>query len=213
MNAQVLITVLSRERPFSKVVIIPCCLIQAFEVDVILVLDQERVYNDLVRDMPSFVKVVWLPKSGGVVERPQEQRIEARDARIKRYYYGYDNKLFPHSFDVKFSDIKDKIYKIGAPSLPDSCMPLGMKSEDNETKVVKVNVTAKDSLKKDLLNRLLAASFANTTDDLIITNVAGFVLVTDVNIEQQKVTVLSPQPKPLPDTYFILSDIQFVDST
>ena len=187
---------------------IPCCLIQAFEVDVILVLDQERVYNDLVRDMPSFVKVVWLPKSGGVVERPQEQRIEARDARIKRYYYGYDNKLFPHSFDVKFSDIKDKIYKIGAPSLPDSCMPLGMKSEDNETKVVKVNVT-----EKDLKNRLLAASFANTTEDLIITNVAGFVLVTDVNKEQQKVTVLSPQPKPLPDTYFILSDIQYVDST
>ncbi|XP_023328870.1 polyribonucleotide 5'-hydroxyl-kinase Clp1 [Eurytemora carolleeae] len=40
---------------------------QAFEVDVIVVLDQERIYNDLVRDMPKFVKVVWQPKSGGVV--------------------------------------------------------------------------------------------------------------------------------------------------
>jgi len=38
----------------------------AFEVDVILVLDQERLYNELVRDMPDFVKVVLLPKSGGV---------------------------------------------------------------------------------------------------------------------------------------------------
>lgn len=38
----------------------------AFEVDVILVLDQERLYNELVRDMPEFVKVVLLPKSGGV---------------------------------------------------------------------------------------------------------------------------------------------------
>jgi len=38
----------------------------AFEVDVILVLDQERLYNELVRDMPVFVKVVLLPKSGGV---------------------------------------------------------------------------------------------------------------------------------------------------
>lgn len=38
----------------------------AFEVDVILVLDQERLYNELVRDIPSFVKVVLLPKSGGV---------------------------------------------------------------------------------------------------------------------------------------------------
>lgn len=37
-----------------------------FEVDVILVLDQERLYNELVRDMPTFVKIVFLPKSGGV---------------------------------------------------------------------------------------------------------------------------------------------------
>lgn len=39
---------------------------QAFEVSIILVLDQERLYNELVRDMPSFVKVTLLPKSGGV---------------------------------------------------------------------------------------------------------------------------------------------------
>ena len=38
---------------------------QAFEVDVIIVLDQERLYNELVRDIP-FIKVVFLPKSGGV---------------------------------------------------------------------------------------------------------------------------------------------------
>merc|ERR1712061_885276 len=104
--------------------------------------------------------------------------MEARDSRIKRYYYGHDGKLFPHSFDVKFMDKKDKI---GAPSLPDSCMPLGMKSEDNETKVVKVNISA-----KDLLNHLLAVSFASTTEDLILTNIAGFVLVTDVSAEEQK---------------------------
>lgn len=46
----------------------------AFEVDVILVLDQERLYNELVRDMPSFVKVVFLPKSGGV--STQQKRVQ-----------------------------------------------------------------------------------------------------------------------------------------
>ena len=61
---------------------------QAFEVDVILVLDQERVYNDLVRDMPEFVKTVWLPKSGGVVEKRRDQRIESRAQRVKQYFYG-----------------------------------------------------------------------------------------------------------------------------
>jgi len=39
---------------------------QAFEADVVLVLDQERLYNELSRDLPSFVKVVFLAKSGGV---------------------------------------------------------------------------------------------------------------------------------------------------
>lgn len=39
---------------------------KAFEVDVILVLDQERLYNELVRDMPNYVKIVFIQKSGGV---------------------------------------------------------------------------------------------------------------------------------------------------
>ena len=38
----------------------------AFEVDIILVLDQERLYNQLKGDLPDFVKIVLLPKSGGV---------------------------------------------------------------------------------------------------------------------------------------------------
>lgn len=39
---------------------------RSISVDVILVLDQERLYNELVRDVPKFVRVVFLPKSGGV---------------------------------------------------------------------------------------------------------------------------------------------------
>ena len=180
----------------------------AFEVDVILVLDQERVYNDLVRDMPSFVKVVLQPKSGGVVPRNKEQRAEGRDSRIKQYFYGPRNNLFPHSYEVNFSDIKDKLFKIGAPELPSSCLPLGMKITDNKTKLVTVNPSP-----RDLLNRVLAVSFTQTVEDLIMTNVAGFVVVTDVKTEDQKIVVLSPQPRPLPDTLLLLSDIQYVDTT
>jgi len=181
---------------------------QAFEVDVIIVLDQERVYNDLVRDMPKFVKVVWQPKSGGVVSRNQEQRAEARDGRVKQYFYGPHNNLFPHSFEVSFSEIKDRLYKIGAPELPDSCLPLGMKITDNKTKLVAVNPNP-----RDLLNHVLAVSFTSATEDVIITNVAGFVVVTDIKVDEQKLVVLSPQPRPLPDTLLLLSEVQYVDST
>ncbi len=56
--------------------------------------------------------------------------------RIREYFYGAASQYFPHSFEVRFSDVK--IYKIGAPALPDSLMPLGMKAEDQLTKLVTV---------------------------------------------------------------------------
>ncbi|XP_062532025.1 protein CLP1 homolog isoform X2 [Bombyx mori] len=178
---------------------------QAFEVDVILVLDNERLYNELKRDMPKFVKVVYLPKSGGVVERSGTQRAEARDARIREYFYGKRTPYYPHSFDVKFSDLK--IYKVGAPSLPDSCMPLGMRAEDALTRLVAVWGG------RALQHRLLAVSFAAEPDDHVLhSNLAGFVCVTAVDMERQTLTVLSPQPRPLPNTILLLSELQYMDN-
>lgn len=48
---------------------------QAFEVGAIFVLDQERLYNELLRDIPKFVQVVYLPKSGGVSLIDQEEDV------------------------------------------------------------------------------------------------------------------------------------------
>ena len=39
---------------------------KTFEVDLIIVLDQERLHIELKRDLPRFVRVVFQPKSGGV---------------------------------------------------------------------------------------------------------------------------------------------------
>lgn len=178
---------------------------QAFEVDVIIVLDQERLYNELVRDMPPFVKVVLLPKSGGVVERSQRVRAETRDNRVREYFYGLRSPLYPRSFDVRFSDVK--IFKIGAPSLPDSCMPMGMKAEDTHTKLVPVTPGL------GLLHHVLSISFASSAEqDIIQTNVVGFICVTGVDMERQSITVLSPQPRPLPRNILVLSEVQFMDS-
>lgn len=179
---------------------------KAFEVDVILVLDQERLYNELVRDMPTFVKVVFLPKSGGVVERSQSARAETRDQRIREYFYGTPkNSLYPHSFDVKWSEVK--IFKIGAPALPDSCLPLGMKAEDHLTKVVALTPNP------GMLHHLLAVSYATKEDEEIITShVAGFVCVTNIDVDRQLLTFLAPQPKPLPNNLLVLSELQFMDS-
>lgn len=143
---------------------------QAFEVDCILVLDQERLYNELARDMPEFIKVIYVPKSGGVVERSQSQRTEARDQGVREYFYGSRTLLFPHSFEVRWNEAR--LFKIGTPVLPASCMPLGMKADDNLTKLIPVTPGA------NLLHHLLSVSFADSSeDDVVQTNVAGFVCV------------------------------------
>ncbi|XP_058464226.1 protein CLP1 homolog [Malaya genurostris] len=179
--------------------------IKEFEVNAVFVLDQERLYNELLRDVDRTVQVVFLPKSGGVVERPRAQRAESRDNRIREYFYGSKMPLYPHSFDVKFSDVK--LFKVGSPALPDSCLPLGMKKEDNFTKLVPVQPGP------HLMHHILAVSFAESTEENVIqSNVAGFICVTNVNMEKEVLTVLSPQPRPLPQTILLVSDLQFMDS-
>lgn len=65
-----------------------------------------------------------------------------------------------------------KLYKVGAPILPDSCMPLGMKSTDNMTKLWPIQPGP------SLVHHLLALSFAETGEqDVLKKNILGFVCV------------------------------------
>ena len=70
------------------------------KVDVVIVLEQERLYNELKKSLPAKTKVVLLPKSGGVVERSSGFRKESRDKRIHEYFFGSgsQNTLNPHRY-------------------------------------------------------------------------------------------------------------------
>ncbi|XP_067649529.1 polyribonucleotide 5'-hydroxyl-kinase Clp1-like [Haliotis asinina] len=176
----------------------------AFEVDAVIVLDQERLYNEMKRDMPEFVKVILLPKSGGVVERSTHVRAESRDAKVREYFYGIKNTLYPHTFEVKFADVK--IFKIGAPPLPESCLPLGMKAQDNKTKLVPLLPS------NNILHHVLSINSSTTIDQSMIeANTLGFIVVTSVNMEKGTFNVLSPGAPPLPNTNLFVMDIQFMD--
>uniref|UniRef100_A0A673IQ63 Polyribonucleotide 5'-hydroxyl-kinase Clp1-like n=1 Tax=Sinocyclocheilus rhinocerous TaxID=307959 RepID=A0A673IQ63_9TELE len=184
----------------------------AFQVDVVLVLDQERLYNELKRDLPHFVRVVLLPKSGGVVERSKDCRRETRDEKIREYFYGFRaTSFYPHAFDVRFSEVR--IYKIGAPSIPDSCLPLGMSQDDTQLKLVPV------SPGRDLTHHVLSVSSvdddaevgAGQSRGILESPVCGFIVVTAVDTQAQVMTVLSPAPRPLPRHTLLIMDIRFID--
>ncbi|XP_029341196.1 polyribonucleotide 5'-hydroxyl-kinase Clp1-like [Acyrthosiphon pisum] len=60
-----------------------------------------------------------------IVERSYKFRLKGRKARIREFFYGNPrNVLHPHTCVVRSSDIK--VYRIGAPSIPNPLKPLDM---------------------------------------------------------------------------------------
>ncbi|CAI2347580.1 unnamed protein product [Caenorhabditis sp. 36 PRJEB53466] len=183
------------------------CLVKAasaFEVDVVVVLDHERLYSDLSKELPEFVRLVHQPKSGGVEQRTTQIRSKMRGENVHRYFYGTRaNNLFPFTFDVNFDDVI--LCKIGAEQLPESCLPIGMEIENHETKVVVLEPSV------DIKHHLFAFSPAQKADENVLKSaVYGFCLVTEVDMEKRTFSILSPQNS-LPSKTLVYSEITHLD--
>ncbi|XP_059317790.1 protein CLP1 homolog [Lycium ferocissimum] len=142
------------------------------------------ILKDVLKNRPN-VDRVKLQKSGGVVSRNAKVRQKARGYRIREYFYGPSNDLSPHSNVVSFSDLF--IYRIGGgPQAPRSALPIGAVPAADPTRLVPVNVI------HDLLHLVLAISYAKEQDEIISSNVAGFIYVTNVGMNRKKITYLAP---------------------
>ena len=123
-----------------------------FDVSTVLVLDQERLSVEFEAakrrdELPDTVRVVSVPKSGGVVCKSTTMRTNAKNQRIHEYFYGTPRAtLYPHSIEIAFAECK--IFKLGAPQLPDSLLPMGMRAEDNYTKIFQISPCKKIAIFK-----------------------------------------------------------------
>jgi len=59
-----------------------------------------------------------------------------QENKIREYFYGPRNNICPHVFTMEFSDIK--LYKIGTPQVPDSCLPAGMVLKNTYNKILPI---------------------------------------------------------------------------
>ncbi|KAL8172367.1 hypothetical protein V2J09_024171 [Rumex salicifolius] len=181
--------------------------IDTFSADVILVLGQEKLYSMLKSVMKSKPKVdvVKLQKSGGVVSRNAKFRQKTRSYRIREYFYGMANDLAPHSNTANFSDLS--VYRIGGgPQAPRSALPIGAEPSADPTRLVLVNIN------HDLLHQVLAVSYAKEPDQIISSNVAGFIYVTDVDVQRKKLTYLAPSAGELPSRILIIGTLVWLET-
>lgn len=101
--------------------------IRAFKVDVVLVIDNDRLFTDLRnRDFAAQtgIEFVKLNKSGGVLRRDADRRAKDRQLAIREYFYGARGELHPHHTVVSSSVLH--MTKVGGgPQAPDTALPLG----------------------------------------------------------------------------------------
>ncbi|KAL8498992.1 hypothetical protein ACS0TY_022086 [Phlomoides rotata] len=181
--------------------------IDTFNATVVLVLGQEKLWS-MLRDVlksKGNVDVVKLQKSGGVVSRNAKVRQKARAFRIREYFYGLSNDLSPHSNIANFRDLF--IYKIGGgPQAPRSALPVGAEPAADPTRLTPVTID------HNLTHLVLAVSFAKEPEEIISSNVAGFIWITEVNTESEKVTYLAPSAGSLPGKYLIMGSLTWYET-
>lgn len=192
---------------------------KVFKANMVLVMDDEVLQDDLKKDLADCsypVSVSNVPKTRGIITKVPESNVELRYLKIKDYFYGTPTGTYnPHNSEMKFSFLKRLIYRIGNPlMLPDSLMPLGTKSQDNQIKVSQYDCTA-----SDLLHHILAISYSKIDDvvedpEVVLrTNIMGFICITSARPDSDLVSVLTPQKLPSPmDHVLLYSDVQYMDS-
>ena len=176
--------------------------IRAFKIDVVLVIDHERLFND-IKTAPFAQKVecIKLRKSGGVLPRDPETRRADRQRAVREYFYGGNGELHPHSTVMNFGVMK--VCRVGGgPQAPATALPIGAERLLDETAVAVIEPS------KDLAHTLCALSYGGEPETALAANVAGFVLVTHVDEESKRCHLMTPCAGRLPSVLFLVSDVQ-----
>ncbi|KAJ7744947.1 Pre-mRNA cleavage complex II protein Clp1-domain-containing protein [Mycena maculata] len=189
--------------------------VEAFKINVILVVGHEKLNVEMQRTYASRLTVVKIPKSGGVVELDHLYRERVHNYQLHTYMYGQiipppagissaslggetlsDLVLAPSSTVINFDDLS--IFRIGAETMaPSSALPIGAARAVSETQAVSIDPAQPGS---GLLNAVLAvlAPPVNTDDserydeEILDLPISGFIIVTNLDIPHRKMTILAP---------------------
>ncbi|KAF8891289.1 Pre-mRNA cleavage complex II protein Clp1-domain-containing protein [Infundibulicybe gibba] len=197
----------------SRHKLIKAC-VEAFQVNVILVVGHEKLNVEMQRAYGNQLTVVKIPKSGGVVELDHNYRERIHNYQLHTYMYGQiipsppgisaaslggealtDLVLSPSSIVVNFSDIS--IFRIGSDTMaPSSALPVGATRVVSEMQPVQVDPSQSGS---GLLNSVLAVLAPPNPDEnerydeeILDLTVTGFIVITNLDVSHRKLTILAP---------------------
>ncbi|EGG21382.1 pre-mRNA cleavage complex subunit [Cavenderia fasciculata] len=178
--------------------------IDIFKANLIVVMDNDKLYSELNKKYTGAIKVIKLPKSGGVYLRSPIFRKKTRMSKIREYFYGISGDLCPHFTILDFKDIV--VLKTGGgPAAPSSALPIGAQSVIDPLQLQEVTPST------DMIHSILAVSYTKSKQSILKSNIAGFLYVTEVNLETKKMTVLAPCPGLIPSKFLLMGTLKWLE--
>ncbi|KAI9571432.1 hypothetical protein HD554DRAFT_2016926 [Boletus coccyginus] len=202
----------------SRHTLIKAC-VDAFHINVILVVGHEKLNAEMQRLYGNQLTVVKIPKSGGVVELDHGYRERVHNYQLHAYMYGQkidpppgvssglvggeaatELILSPSSTIINFGDLA--IYRIGPESMaPSSALPIGAARTLSEMQPTLLDPASGSAR---LLNKVLAllAPFNDDEserydEEILDLPTVGFLVITSLDIPNKKITVLAPNQGPI----------------
>lgn len=196
--------------------------IQEFNVDVVLVMDQEKLYSSLSSQLAAKgdVTVIMLPRSGGVVQRDRDTRLRCRKGKIKDYFYGVSKSrslLSPVRQDKRLSALR--LVRAGGIMLSEGMRSVG------DTTVVDTTTLTRIVPSQDLVNSIVGVLHppieeedpgqdsigADIPSNLLNSNIAGFLKVLAVDIDNDNITFLCPCPGNFPSRFILVGQLKWME--
>jgi polyribonucleotide 5'-hydroxyl-kinase len=203
--------------------------VSALRISVVLVMGHDRLYSTLKsavgKNETNPVKVIKVPRSGGVVSRGKDFVRQQRSRSMKRYFYGESVEspigqqanhrvpsLTPFLAQVPFGPIK--LYKFASMSLSASLLPVAATQATESVQLVPVEIT--ESLQHAMVavchpHAVQAFQASGRAKDLYEAGVAGFCVVERVLMETEMLHLLSPCAGSLPSQTLLLGDLSWME--
>ncbi|GAA96735.1 uncharacterized protein L969DRAFT_54405 [Mixia osmundae IAM 14324] len=194
-------------------------LVRTLGVNVIVVLGSEKLQVDITRLMSTnkSVKVLRVPKSGGVSDIDNAYRRRLRAKQIHSYFYGGPTvscgALSPHNASILFDYLK--VYRIGADfAAPSSALPLGQDMASRDLRLYDIDITESRTF-PELVNHICAVlQVDDDADDeeALVSPVLGYIHLRSVDSERKRVGLLSPLAGRLPRKRLVFASLEWSES-
>jgi polyribonucleotide 5'-hydroxyl-kinase len=212
--------------------------VTALRINVVLIMGHDRLYSMMKKsisatDTANAIKIIKVPRSGGVVSRSSNYLQNCRSRSIRRYFYGAMvdpptatlttttntnpsahriPQLSPFAVQIAFNKLQ--LYKLSSISLSASLLPVAAAQATEPVQLQRVEISEK--LQHCLLavchpQAVVSYEASGTAKDLYESGVAGFCVVERILMDSEMIHLLSPCAGSLASNVLIIGDITWME--